>query len=329
MQISVETIKNLPLFEKLSEEVLAASIQIFKLVEPDEPNFRIFEEGDVGDSLYLILKGQVEIQKLIDPETGAYKILAVLTPGRFFGEMALLTGETRSAAAVLRGSNAQLIKIERNDFINFMSSSPKVASSILACLVNSLSDRLRASSNEVATLYETGRIIGSSCNYNELVSEVLDRMIKATKSTAGFVMMWNDIVECFECSVGLPEVPPITILNNDSALSKYWLSLELPVTSNITDSFVDTGELGFNMASVMYTPILAKKAHITDSDTTDKEVIGVAVYVSDKPNAYSLELINLSRGVTEQVSQAIINSRLIMENEARREHNLVYVTADL
>jgi CRP-like cAMP-binding protein len=329
MHISVDTIKNLSLFSKLSDEVIAASLQIFKLVEPDEPNYRIFEEGDVGDSLYLILKGQVEIQKVIDSEAGTYKILAILTPGRFFGEMALLTGETRSAAAVLRGANGQLIKISRDDFIHFMSSTPKVASSILACLVNSLSDRLRASSNEVATLYETGRIIGTSKNYNEIVSEVLDRMIKVTKSTAGFVMMWNNIVECFECSIGLPEVPPITILHNNTALCRYWMNLDLPVTSNITDGFVDTEELGFKMPSVMYTPILAKKSKITDDENNNKEVIGVAVYVSTKPNAYSLDLINLSRSVTEQVSQAIINSRLIMENEAREQHELVYVTADL
>ncbi|MBQ2592731.1 MAG: cyclic nucleotide-binding domain-containing protein [Candidatus Riflebacteria bacterium] len=329
MQITVDLIKSLQLFSKLSKEDIAASLNIFKLVEPDEPNYVIFEEGDPGDSLFMIIKGQVEIIKHIDVEAGTNKILAVLPTGSFFGEMALLTGEPRSASAVMRGTDGKLIKIERKDFIDFMSSTPKVASQLLGCLVSSLSDRLRDTSTDVVTLYETGRIIGKTNNPNDIISQVLDRMMKVTKATAGFVMMWNEVVECFECTVGLPEMPPVTSLSAYSVLSRYWQNLDIPVTSTIADNFVDTRELGFNLPSVMYTPLIVNQQNSSFNNNQMKNVVGIAVLVSPVPNAFSLQHINLSKSVADQVSQAIVNSRLLMEKEARRQHEQVYVTADL
>ncbi len=329
MQITVDLIKDLPLFAQLSKEDIAESLHIFKLIEPEEPNYRIFEEGGVGDSLFLVLKGQVEIQKTIDVEKGTSKILATLPAGSFFGEMALLTGETRSASAILRGVDGKLIKVERNDFMDFMASTPRVASLLLGALVSSLSDRLRATSTEVVTLYETGRIIGKSLNFNDMVTQVLDRMIKVTNSTAGFVMLWNDVVECFECKIALPEFPPVHVLANNSMLSRYWLNIDIPVTQETSEDFIAPNELGFNLPSVMYTPLIVKVEDPNQGYRKVNRVTGVYVLVSPKPKAFTLQHINLSKSVADQVSQAVINSRLMMENEARREHGLVYVTADL
>ena len=329
MQITVDLIKSLHLFSKLSKEDIAASLNIFKLVEPEEPNYIIFEEGDPGDSLFMIIKGQVEIRKHIDAEAGTNKILAVLPEGSFFGEMALLTGESRSASAVMRGTDGKLIKIERKDFIDFMSSTPKVASQLLGCLVSSLSDRLRDTSTDVVTLYETGRIIGKTINPDEIISQVLDRMMKVTNATAGFVMMWNEVVECFECTVGLPERPPVTSLSSYSLLTRYWQNLDIPVTSTSADNFVDTSELGFNLPSVMYTPLIDHQQNSSIDNGRAQNVVGIAVLVSPVPNAFSLQHINLSKSVADQVCQAIINSRLLMEKEARRQHEQVYVTADI
>jgi CRP-like cAMP-binding protein len=329
MKISVDLIKTIPLFAKLSESDIVASLNIFKLVEPEEPDYVIFNEGGVGDSLFIVIKGQVEIQKIIDAELGTKKILAVLEPGSFFGEMALLTGETRSASAVLKGNGGVLIKIDRSDFMDFMASTPIVASSLLGCLVSSLSDRLRNTSTEVVTLYETGRIIGQSSNFNEIVFHILDRMIKVTKASAGFVMMWNEVVGCFECKAAIPEFPPIPVLNFDSKLAQYWQKLDVPVTSAISDSFVDTSELGFKIPSVMYTPLIVKQEDPNQEYKRVKFVTGVSVLVSPEPNAFSMQYLNLSRSVAEQVSQAIANTRFIMENEARRQHEQIFVTADI
>lgn len=329
MEITVDLIKHLPLFAKLSEDDIAASIHIFKLIEPKESNYCIFKEGEVGDSLFLILKGMVEIQKVADKEAGINKVLAVLPAGAFFGEMALLTGETRSATAVLRGVKGSLLKVERDDFMNFMSSNSRIASLLLGSLVSSLSDRLRATSEESVALFETGRIIGQTHNYNEIISKVLDRMIKSSKASAGFIMMWNNIVECFECSIGLPEYPPIVRLEKDSVLSRYWQTLELPVTPESTDCFVDTKELGFGMPSVVYVPLTVFEEDAARGYERVKRVAGVVVLVSNNPKTFSLQKITLLRGIAAQVSQAIANIKLMQENESRRDFNQVYVSAEL
>ena len=55
----------------------------------------IFEEGELGDSLYVIGKGEVEV--LRKDTSGAQKPIATLSAPQFFGEMSLVDKEYRSA----------------------------------------------------------------------------------------------------------------------------------------------------------------------------------------------------------------------------------------
>lgn len=59
-----------------------------------EPGEVIFDEGDTGDSLFMILAGQVEVVKRLDGEP---QLVSTLGPGEYFGEMALLGRRPRSA----------------------------------------------------------------------------------------------------------------------------------------------------------------------------------------------------------------------------------------
>jgi NADH dehydrogenase len=59
-----------------------------------EPGETVFAEGDVGDSLYMILAGEVEVLKRVGAET---RVVRTLGPGEYFGEMALLGRHPRSA----------------------------------------------------------------------------------------------------------------------------------------------------------------------------------------------------------------------------------------
>lgn len=61
----------------------------------------IFQEGERGDSLYLIAEGTVKISKR--GRGGAQELLGFIQPGNFFGEMALLDGQPRSAMASASG----------------------------------------------------------------------------------------------------------------------------------------------------------------------------------------------------------------------------------
>jgi NADH dehydrogenase len=59
-----------------------------------EPGETVFEEGDSGDSLYMVLAGQVEVLKRVGSDA---QVVRTLGPGEYFGEMALLGRHPRSA----------------------------------------------------------------------------------------------------------------------------------------------------------------------------------------------------------------------------------------
>ncbi len=98
-------------------------------------NSPIFKDGDVGDSMYFIFNGEVKISKG-DVE------LTSLSRGDYFGEMALLDGEPRSADANTI-SNTVLLKLESNKFKNILYSNHHVIKGVLSMLC----DRLRNANN--------------------------------------------------------------------------------------------------------------------------------------------------------------------------------------
>lgn len=95
----------------------------------------IFNEGDSGTSMYIVLEGEVEIYVVIN---GEEVHLATMLPGDFFGEMALFRDKPRSACARVKkdvrlaviGSKAQLEK--------FLADNPLFA----AKMVNIMATRL-------------------------------------------------------------------------------------------------------------------------------------------------------------------------------------------
>jgi small-conductance mechanosensitive channel/CRP-like cAMP-binding protein len=82
-----------PLTQQEKEAVRRAAIKAAYA-----PGELILRRGDPGDSMFVICRGLVEVQ--VAANDGAIQHLAQLEPGSFFGEMALLTGEPRTADVV-------------------------------------------------------------------------------------------------------------------------------------------------------------------------------------------------------------------------------------
>jgi len=59
-----------------------------------EPGQDVFQQGDLGDRLYIVLSGEAEVRRA---EAGGEKVLARLGPGQCFGEMALVNRAKRNA----------------------------------------------------------------------------------------------------------------------------------------------------------------------------------------------------------------------------------------
>jgi CRP/FNR family cyclic AMP-dependent transcriptional regulator len=124
-------LKSLSLFEETPETVLAELAEILEEEEFDAGK-KIFRSGDIAHSMYIIFKGEVRIHK--DEHT-----IVVLKENDFFGELALLDTETRSASATAINETF-LLKIDQEPFYELMESRIEVAKGIIKTLCR----RLRA-----------------------------------------------------------------------------------------------------------------------------------------------------------------------------------------
>jgi signal transduction histidine kinase len=96
----------------------------------------VFKEGDVGDGIYVMEEGEVEISTMINEEEA--RTLASLGPDTFFGEMAVLDGQPRSATATAKSDTVALF-IPRETILGALGHSPE----LLALLVREFSLRVR------------------------------------------------------------------------------------------------------------------------------------------------------------------------------------------
>lgn len=102
----------------------------------------IFDEGEVGRAIYIVVAGEVTICRQGAPETGR---LARLGAGEFFGELALLDDSTRSAQA-RAATPCTLAVFFRDDFTDLMSNHVGIAYKIGWQLLRHLGRRLRETS---------------------------------------------------------------------------------------------------------------------------------------------------------------------------------------
>lgn len=122
-------LKSLSLFEETPEKILAELAEI--LEEEEFPkNKNIFLAGEEGRCMYIIFKGEVKIHK--EEHT-----FAVLKENDFFGELAMLNTEARSASATAL-TDALLLKIDQEPFYELMESRIEVAKGIIKTLCTRL-----------------------------------------------------------------------------------------------------------------------------------------------------------------------------------------------
>ncbi|MFO8057004.1 MAG: cyclic nucleotide-binding domain-containing protein [bacterium] len=141
----LELIAKVPLFEEFDDMELDQVSRIM-LREEVEAGKAIFEEGDVGDRMYIILRGSVDIVK--SSEKGPGQVLVTLKPGDYFGEMSLIDDSPRSASAVA-AEDSLIFSIKKKDLSILLDREPAIAAKVYKFFVHTLNERLRQTNEKI------------------------------------------------------------------------------------------------------------------------------------------------------------------------------------
>jgi uncharacterized membrane protein len=133
--MTIDTLRQVPLFESLDDDAAKQLCELLETLDCEAQKV-MFRAGDAGDAMYLIERGKVRI--CVQATDGHEVTLTELGRGDFFGEMALLDGQRRSANAVV-AEDARLAVLSREHFLSFiMGGNPSVALEMLTALANRL-----------------------------------------------------------------------------------------------------------------------------------------------------------------------------------------------
>jgi uncharacterized membrane protein len=155
--MTIDTLRQVPLFESLDNEAAEELCHLLESLDRKAGTFLV-RAGEEGDAMYVIERGKVRI--CVRTTQGHELTLTELGRGEFFGEMALLDGQRRSADAVV-SEDARLAVLSREHFLSFVRSSPNVALGLLSALANRLrhtDELLRHSATRNVNVEEAARL---------------------------------------------------------------------------------------------------------------------------------------------------------------------------
>lgn len=149
----VDRLSRVALFAGLTQPALELIARI--AAEESHPlGTVIFQHGQLGDKLYVILEGRVRISRNV-PGMGE-EALAILGPGAVFGEMALIDSAPRSADARVH-ERCRMLSLPKDGFEDLLFLQKDLAYEVLWSFVRMLTVRLRETNDKLTFLSVTGK----------------------------------------------------------------------------------------------------------------------------------------------------------------------------
>ncbi|MCG8588323.1 MAG: cyclic nucleotide-binding domain-containing protein [Proteobacteria bacterium] len=141
------------IFQGLDRAQLQSILHVAGM-EQFEPEAGIFQEGDPGSELYLILDGKVRISRKLP--TGGEEALAILGEGQAFGEMAVIDDDLVRSATAVAHEPCFMIVIQKDPFQALLHKDQALACTVLWNVVKLQSQRLRDTNDKMVFLSTTG-----------------------------------------------------------------------------------------------------------------------------------------------------------------------------
>ena len=178
MSADVALLQEAPLFALLDESERQTLADIIDVAHFDK-GATIFSFGDVGDTLYIVREGTVQV--FVENYEGRKIILGENTRGDIFGEISLLDGGPRTATAVAT-EDAELFALERQDLLDLITKHPHAAMDLLTVVGR----RLRATDELLRTHVAK--------NVNEEEEEQMTFGERVADKVAAFGGSWTFII---------------------------------------------------------------------------------------------------------------------------------------
>lgn len=145
----------------------------------------IFREGDVGDAMYVIQSGKINITK--KAASGEF-VIATLQSGEIFGDMALFDKLPRSATARASG-NAKILTIDKKKLFSTISRDP----TLVFKLLESMSQRIRKLDQELMTLKKSNiDIMHFFIDVDEACNLILEEARNIVSADNGSIMLFDE-----------------------------------------------------------------------------------------------------------------------------------------
>ena len=141
INFTLDTLKQVPLFAELTYQQLVRIMNLASL-RPLNAAEQLFEEGDVGRDMYVVLRGAV---KLV---AGGVTVME-LGPGDHLGEMGLIDDVPRGATALVTESGKAL-RINRREFEQILRKEPPLAVKLLWSFTQALADQVRQTADSLS-----------------------------------------------------------------------------------------------------------------------------------------------------------------------------------
>lgn len=141
---SKDILHKISLFSDLNKSELE-KIQLLLVEKQYKKGEDILIQNDKGDALYIIVEGSVKV--VLYGDKGREIILSILKKGEFFGEMALLDDDVRSAY-VIALEKTKVLMLSRDVFFNWINAHHQIAIKLL----KHLSSRLRRADEVISNL---------------------------------------------------------------------------------------------------------------------------------------------------------------------------------
>jgi len=136
--ISPGALRRIKIFAEMEERQLASFLQYMEVVKL-LPNATVFSKGEHGDSMYLVLQGEVRARVMV---AGKESTLSTMTVGECFGELAVIDESPRSAD-VLANTEAVLLKVSAGALKKLFQEAPALAAPFLLGLNKAITSRVR------------------------------------------------------------------------------------------------------------------------------------------------------------------------------------------